>query len=80
MPQNAYLKTLRISPLRRAGIQQNIFGLYFSITWKRFKNKIDKILWIRKNCQKIGGIRVPKTKFCELGKIGKKIGKIFLDS
>ena len=67
MPQNAYLKTLRISPLRRAGIQQNIFGLYFSITWKNLKYKI-------------GGIRVPKTKFCELGKIGKKIGKIFLDS
>ena len=48
-------------------LEFNKYFWTFSITTKNLKNKI-------------GGIRVPKTKFCELGKFGKKIGKIFLDS
>ena len=49
------------------------FNKYF---WTVFFNNLKK----KTLKNKIGGIRVPKTKLCELGKFGKKIGKIFLDS
>ena len=42
------------------------------------KNSLEKILIFAEKTQIVGVIKVPKnlTKFCDLGKIGKKIGDI----